>query len=219
MADNNNRTPNNAEDQTRPSGDGDKQHIAPPDANMGGTQSQGYNQNASGHEYGGSAADTRVSDSRSNSSHQRDYGSEAGTMGSAYDTELAQVGTPGSGALADTSADMAGLNSSDGGATYSGEPMNNNVGGMLGESTHNSGPGAAMHGGAAGAGAQGGQLGDTMGKGSVQEGTVGGAMASGALGTSPTGGDLTGNQSVYRDSTGGTPALGDPTRQADADSQ
>lgn len=135
MADYQNSGANNREDQTRPSGDWDKQYIAPPDTNMGAqdTTTQGRDAGSpSSHEYGGSPTDSRVSDSRSHTSHQRDSGSEAGLMGSAYDTEQqAQAGTPGSGANAPTSADMAGLNSSTGGATDSGEnTVDNSVGGM-----------------------------------------------------------------------------------------
>jgi len=212
MADNRDHS-TNSEDQTRPSGDWDKQYIAPPDANMGQQDSTGQGHtsgaSASSHEYGGSAADSRVSDSRSNAIHQRDSGAEAGAMGSAYDTERqAQGGTPGSGANVPTSSDVAGLNSSTGGATHSGNADDNSVGGML----SNNELGGVMHSGPAGGGAVGGQLGDTLGRGTVQEGSVGGAMGNGALGTSPTGGDVSGNQSTAHDSTGGTPALGDPTR-------
>jgi hypothetical protein len=166
---------------------------------------------ASSHEYGGSATDTHVSDSRSSAPHRRDSGAEAGTMGSAYDTERqAQGGSPGSGANVPTSTDIAGLNSSTGGATYSGSgsTADNSVGGMLSSSD----PGGVMHSGPAGGGASGGQLGDTLGRGTVQEGSVGGAMGKGALGASPTGDDVSGSQSTAHDSTGGTPALGDPTR-------
>lgn len=213
MADNQNSNPNGSEDQTRPAGDWDKQYIAPPDANMGAqdTTTQGRAAGSVGsHEYGGSATDSRVSDSRSNASHHRDSGAEAGLMGSAYDTERQmQGGTPGSGANAPTSADMAGLNSSNDGATNSGSNVaDNSVGGMLSSPTL----GGAAPSGPAGGGASGGQLGDTMGRGSLQEGTAGGATGSGVHGISPTGGDLSGSQSMSGDTTGGTPALGDPTR-------
>jgi hypothetical protein len=101
MADNQNSNPNGSEDQTRPAGDWDKQYVAPPDADMGAqdTTTQGRAAgSASSHEYGGSATDSRVSDSRSATSRQSDSGSEAGLMGSAYDTERQiQAGTPGSG--------------------------------------------------------------------------------------------------------------------------
>ncbi len=212
MADNQNSNPNGSEDQTRPAGDWDKQYIAPPDASMGAqdTNTQGRAAGSAGsHEYGGSATDSRVSDSRNNATHQSDSGAEAGLMGSAYDTERQmQGGTPGSGANAPTSADMTGLNSSNGGATNSANATDNSVGGMLSSPTL----GGAAPSGPAGSGASGGQLGDTMGRGSLQEGTVGGAMGSGAHGTSPTGGDLSGGQGMAGDTTGGTPALGDPTR-------
>jgi len=135
MADNRDHSAN-SEDQTRPSGDWDKQYIAPPDANMGQQDSTGQGHtsgaSASSHEYGGSATDSRVSDSRSNAIHQRDSGAEAGAMGSAYDTERqAQGGTPGSGANVPTSSDVAGLNSSTGGATNSSNASDNSLGGML----------------------------------------------------------------------------------------
>lgn len=175
MADNQNSNPNGSEDQTRPAGDWDKQYIAPPDANMGAQDAttQGRAAGAGSHEYGGSATDSRVSDSRSNATHHQDSGSEAGFMGSAYDTERQmQGGTPGSDANAPTSADMAGLNSSNNGATNSGNATDNSVGGMLS---------SPVLGGAAPSGASGGQLGDTMGRGSLQEGTVGGAMGSGVM--------------------------------------